>query len=465
MCACAMPPPSAAALAALAFFGFRPGRGWLRNKAARGEAVAADALESGGKGAPPDSPGGEMPAGTDTFLHSASIKQQLPGSGTTEPAVDTFIQAKGFGPESALLATEQQPPVVSAFSSVASGSRGPPTPPAGAAAITSAIGSDAGAATIPRAQRSASSQPTSSSSLEGDALLSIIASHLFSRQPGRQQGLQRGPGSGDSAAAAAQLGSAVQGWEVAWGDIEVERLVGRGAFGMVYLGRWNELPVAVKILMMKDGLAKQGLELPAGIMRALQQEASVMARMRHPHVVSFLGLCTMPPAILTEYCPRGSVYENLQEGLHSPAAAAELTWRRRLSMAHDAAMGLLYLHRRGLIHRDIKSPNLLVTENWRVQVSDFNLAKLLGPAPEVVQGGKASAASDVFSFGMIARQLREGLRPEVPPPDALPGQGMTTAPGLDAYCQLMRECWAQSEEGRPTFADIVPRLRTLLEQS
>lgn len=226
-----------------------------------------------------------------------------------------------------------------------------------------------------------------------------------------------------------------------------------------------------------------------------------MAGLRHPHIVSFLGLCAVPPAILTEYCPKGSVYENLQEGLHSPAAAAELTWRRRLSMAHDAAMGLLYLHRRGLIHRDVKSPNLLVTESWRVQVSDFNLAKILGPAgssstsaggpanpqwlaPEVVQGDKASAASDVFSFGMvllelltwrlpwrdtpvweIARHLREGRRPEVPPPDALPGQGMAVAPGLDTYCQLMRECWAQAQEGRPTFADIVPRLRALLEQA
>ena len=89
------------------------------------------------------------------------------------------------------------------------------------------------------------------SSLEGDALLSIIASHLSSRQPGGQQALQQAAGSGDSTAAAAQLGSSVQGWEVAWADIEVERLVGRGAFGMVYLGRWNELPVAVKVLVMK----------------------------------------------------------------------------------------------------------------------------------------------------------------------------------------------------------------------
>ena len=91
----------------------------------------------------------------------------------------------------------------------------------------------------------------STSSLEGDALLSIIASHLSLRQPGGQQALQQAAGSGDSTAAAAQLGSAVQGWEVAWADIQLERLVGRGAFGKVYLGRWNELHVAVKVLVTK----------------------------------------------------------------------------------------------------------------------------------------------------------------------------------------------------------------------
>lgn len=81
-------------------------------------------------------------------------------------------------------------------------------------------------------------------------MLSIIASHLSARQRGEQQPLQPGPDGGDSAVGATQLGSAVQGWEVAWEDINVEQLVGRGAFGMVYMGRWNELPVAVKVLVV-----------------------------------------------------------------------------------------------------------------------------------------------------------------------------------------------------------------------
>lgn len=124
--------------------------------------AAADALESGGRGGPPDGPGGAMPAGTDSFLHSASIKQQPPGlsgSGSTGPPVDTFIQAKSLGPEAAFLTCEQQPLVHSSLSS-ASGSHGTFTPLANALAIATATSSSANAPATPRAQRGASSQPT-----------------------------------------------------------------------------------------------------------------------------------------------------------------------------------------------------------------------------------------------------------------------------------------------------------------
>jgi serine/threonine protein kinase len=69
-----------------------------------------------------------------------------------------------------------------------------------------------------------------------------------------------------------------------------------------------------------------------------------------------------------EFCARGSLYDVLRTAGRQPGLAAELGWRRRLGMAFDAARGLLYLHCRGIIHRDVKSPNLLVDEHWRVKV-------------------------------------------------------------------------------------------------
>ena len=159
-----MLPFRAAVLAVLAFLALRPGKGWLRRKAAVGEAAAAEFLESGFKGDPPGVPWDGTPAATDSFLRSASSKQSLPGLagvGLTEPAIDTFIQGKVFQPEpGALPATGQQPLAPPSLLSAASGSRGPPTPTAGAVAIASLPGRSAGAAT-PLAQHSAFSQPTS----------------------------------------------------------------------------------------------------------------------------------------------------------------------------------------------------------------------------------------------------------------------------------------------------------------
>ncbi|KAI7840643.1 hypothetical protein COHA_005664 [Chlorella ohadii] len=223
-------------------------------------------------------------------------------------------------------------------------------------------------------------------------------------------------------------------------------------------------------------------------------------------IVQFMGLVALPPALITEYCGRGSLYDCLAAASKQDAAAAQLTWRRRLAIAADAGTGLCYLHRRDIIHCDVKSPNLLVDEVWRVKVADFNLSKILvgarpesigsdggltnpiWAAPEVLRGERATPASDVYSFGMVSLVLYElltwrlpwtfavdmspfkvgatimaGGRPEVPPREALPGPDTATWSGLDAYLQLMRECWAQQPEHRPSFDEVVGRLRQLLD--
>lgn len=130
------------------------------------------------------------------------------------------------------------------------------------------------------------------------------------------------------------------------------------------------------------------LELPERVLQDLQAEASVMSRMRHPKrvpgsgrtlqrhfwwqsppvgshlhfprplppsarsIVQFMGLVSLPPALITEYCSRGSLYDCLAAAREQPAAAAQLTWQRRLAMAIDAGAGLLHLHCRNIIHRD-----------------------------------------------------------------------------------------------------------------
>jgi hypothetical protein len=108
--------------------------------------------------------------------------------------------------------------------------------------------------------------------------------------------------------------------------------------------------------------------------------------------------CKMTPPFpprLAEYCSRGSLLDVLRAGHVSPQAAQQLTWMRRLSMALDAAKGMLCLHAHSppILHRDLKSPNLLVDAAWRVKVreeANSSFYSCYAVASAVPQGGCCS---------------------------------------------------------------------------
>lgn len=150
----------------------------------------------------------------------------------------------------------------------------------------------------------------------------------------------------------------------------------------------------------------------------------------------------------------------------------------------------------GPFPRPPQSPNLLVDASWRTKVCDFNLSKLwtdasagasasslagMNPrwlAPEILAGGRATASSDVFSFGIILWELLSwdipwassnvflvpglvtaGRRLALPPRDALPGPASADWPGLGAYIALMERCWAQEPGARPSMAEVAAVLK------
>ncbi|KAL4430024.1 hypothetical protein ABPG77_004394 [Micractinium sp. CCAP 211/92] len=345
--------------------------------------------------------------------------------------------------------------------------------------------------------RSTRSSSTSNKLASQDALLSYIAKQRTLPAVAPDSAMQPRGSSGVNVAP----------WEVSYDQLVMTELIGEGSFGRVYMADFHSTTVAVKVLIDKEAMAHAGpreaLSLPGSLMGKLDEEASLLASLRHPCVVQFMGVCRAPPCIITEYCPKGNLTSVLMAAKRDTALSAELTWRRRLSMALDAARGMLYLHARSppIIHRDLKSPNLLVDDSYHCKVSDFNLSRFveenlgtksssmagLNPrwlAPEVMKGGRATPAADTYSFGIVMWELltwelpwsttlpwelynvlMNGGHPEIPPREELPGADTTSFEGLDSYMQLMKRCWAQNQYDRPGFEEIIRDLRSLLDST
>ncbi|CAL9125879.1 unnamed protein product [Musa acuminata var. zebrina] len=209
---------------------------------------------------------------------------------------------------------------------------------------------------------------------------------------------------------------AVAEWEIPWEDLRIGERIGLGSYGEVYRADWNGTEVAVKKFLDQD--------LSGDALEQFRYEVKIMSRLRHPNVVLFMGAVTRPPnlSILTEFLPRGSLYRLL----HRPNV--QLDEKRRLKMALDVAKGMNYLHASHptIVHRDLKSPNLLVDKSWVVKVCDFGLSRLKHHtflsskstsgtpewmAPEVLRNEPSNEKCDVYSFGVILWELATLRKP------------------------------------------------------
>lgn len=323
-------------------------------------------------------------------------------------------------------------------------------------------------------------------------------------QPHMLQGVE--PAAAEDPAPQRWTSTSAELWPITYQELTFLKQIGEGSFGRVYMARWRETTVAVKVLHRQTG-DHQDEDLPldpcpsAGspdpILCALQKEAGIMASVRHPNVISYLGVCAEPACIVTEYCSKGSLTDVLRRGRISTSHAAALDWSRRLNMAMDAAKGMLHLHLCDppIIHRDLKSPNLLVDKHWRLKVCDFNLSRVMEEsvvlssmvasnprwlAPEILAGLPYTVAADVYSFGIIMWELLtwevpwsqqntwqvhamvtvEHMRPDLPVDVATTSGG--TFGDMKDYLALMSDCWSQDADDRPDFESVIGRLRRML---
>ncbi|CAN0902246.1 Probable serine/threonine-protein kinase SIS8 [Linum grandiflorum] len=262
--------------------------------------------------------------------------------------------------------------------------------------------------------------------------------------------------------------------EIPWEEITVGERIGLGSYGEVYHGEWHGTEVAVKKFLVQD--------ISGELLAEFKSEVQIMKRLRHPNVVLFMGAVTRSPnlSIVTEFLPRGSLYRLL----HRPNN--QLDERRRLRMALDAARGMNYLHSSTpvIVHRDLKSPNLLVDKNWVVKVCDFGLSRMKHStflsskstagtaewmAPEVLRNEPSDEKCDVYSYGVILWELCTmqqpwgGMNPmQVVGAVGFQHRRLDIPSDMDpAVADIIRSCWQTDPRMRPSFAEIMAALKPL----
>ncbi|KAK9142395.1 hypothetical protein Syun_011795 [Stephania yunnanensis] len=263
-------------------------------------------------------------------------------------------------------------------------------------------------------------------------------------------------------------------WEIQWNDIQLGERIGLGSYGEVYRADLNGTEVAVKKFLDQD--------FSGDALDQFRCEVKIMLRLRHPNVVLFMGAVTRPPnlSILTEFLPRGSLYRLL----HRPNV--QLDEKRRLKMALDVAKGMNYLHTSHptIVHRDLKSPNLLVDKNWTVKVCDFGLSRLKHHtflsskstagtpewmAPEVLRNEPSNEKCDVYSFGVILWELAtmrmpwSGMNPmQVVGAVGFQNRRLEIPEDVDPMiAQTIRDCWQSDPNLRPSFSQLMSHLKHL----
>ncbi|KAK7295127.1 hypothetical protein RJT34_18031 [Clitoria ternatea] len=208
--------------------------------------------------------------------------------------------------------------------------------------------------------------------------------------------------------------------EEATGGLRPENVIGEGGYGIVYHGVLNDgTKVAVKNLLNNKGQAEKEFKV----------EVEAIGRVRHKNLVRLLGYCVEGAyrMLVYEYVDNG----NLEQWLHGDVGAVSpLTWNIRMNIILGTARGLAYLHE-GLepkvVHRDVKSSNILIDRQWNSKVSDFGLAKLLCSensyvttrvmgtfgyvAPEYACTGMLTEKSDIYSFGILIMEIITGRSP------------------------------------------------------
>jgi serine/threonine protein kinase/ankyrin repeat protein/predicted nucleotidyltransferase len=264
--------------------------------------------------------------------------------------------------------------------------------------------------------------------------------------------------------------------------LQVQGYIGSGSISTIYFGLWNDFTeVAIKKIEVSS-------LLPEAIEKESKNEAYVMANLHSPRIVQLYGVCFEPSlrCLVMEYMPKGSLFDFLR-------SKEAIQWPQRIQIAMDVGEGLHFLHIQNpmVLHRDIKSSNVLLDDNFRAKLAGFTLAQVVLPpssiepedaqtepvgairwmAPELF-GLKSeySAASDVYAYGIVLWEIASRKIPYQDVIDSslilsLPKHGEhheeIPAETPPKYSVLIQRCWDGRREQRPAMKEVLTELKTL----
>ncbi|KAI0500900.1 hypothetical protein KFK09_019118 [Dendrobium nobile] len=263
-------------------------------------------------------------------------------------------------------------------------------------------------------------------------------------------------------------------WEIDTKLLKFQNKLASGSQCNLYRGTYCSQDVAIKVFKPEH--------VSLDMQREFAQEVYIMRKIRHKHVVQFIGACTQPPSlfIVTEFMSGGSLYDFL----HKQKGVFKLSTLLRVAI--DVCKGMSYLHQNDIIHRDLKTANILMDENEVVKVADFGVARVKAQsgvmtaetgtyrwmAPEVIEHNPYDHKADVFSFAIMIWELLTGKLPYeyLTPLQAAVGvvqKGLR--PAIPKHtnlklAELLEKCWQQDPALRPDFSEILDKLQLIAKE-
>lgn len=289
-------------------------------------------------------------------------------------------------------------------------------------------------------------------------------------------------------------------WEIDHSKLVLKNMLARGTYGTVYRGIYDGQDVAVKLLDWGEEATMSKSQITS-VRTAFRQEVAVWHKLDHPNVTKFIGASMGSSDLRIPSYEQGNdgflhvasniccvVVEYLQGGTLKSFLIRhhrkKLTFKIVMQLALDLSRGLSYLHSENIVHRDVKSENMLLDKKMTVKIADFGVARVEAQnpkdmtgetgtigymAPEVLDGKPYNRKCDVYSFGICLWEIyccdmpypdlsfaettsavvKQNLRPEIP----------RCCPS--ALSSVMKKCWDANPDKRPNMDEVVHLLEAI----